>query len=54
LINAQALMIAYLNDFRLMLWITLAAAPLLLFLRYSKPPAGKPQEAVSAASAMAD
>jgi DHA2 family multidrug resistance protein len=40
LINAQSLMISYLNDFHLMLWITLAAAPLLLFLRYSRSTAG--------------
>jgi DHA2 family multidrug resistance protein len=32
-ITRQAAMIAYLNDFRLMMVVTLAAAPLLLFLR---------------------
>jgi DHA2 family multidrug resistance protein len=40
LINAQALMIAYVDDFRLMLIITLCAAPLLLLLRYRKPTHG--------------
>jgi DHA2 family multidrug resistance protein len=34
-ITRQAAMIAYVDDFRLMLWITLAAIPLLLFM---KPP----------------
>ena len=33
LVNAQAAMIAYLDDFRLMMWITLAALPLALLLR---------------------
>jgi DHA2 family multidrug resistance protein len=40
MINAQALMIAYVDDFRLMLVITLCAAPLLLLLRYRKPTPG--------------
>ncbi len=35
MISKQAAMIAYVDDFRLMLWITLAAIPLLLFM---KPP----------------
>jgi DHA2 family multidrug resistance protein len=39
LINVQAAMIAYLDDFHLMFWITLAAAPLLLFLRHRPQPA---------------
>ena len=34
MINAQSAMIAYLNDFKLMFWITLTAAPLLFLLRY--------------------
>jgi DHA2 family multidrug resistance protein len=29
----QAALLAYLQDFRLMMWISLAALPLLLFLR---------------------
>lgn len=32
-ITRQAAMIAYIDDFRLMLWITLAAIPLLIFMR---------------------
>ena len=36
LVNQQSQMIAYVNDFRLMLYLTLAVIPLLLFLR---PPA---------------
>ena len=32
-ITRQAAMIAYVDDFRLMLWITLAANPLLIFMR---------------------
>ena len=51
LINVQSLMISYLNDFRLILWITLAAAPLLLFFRYRREPAGGPPPS---AAAMAD
>jgi DHA2 family multidrug resistance protein len=35
-VTRQALMIAYLNDFRLMMYLTIAAAPLLLLIR---PPA---------------
>jgi MFS transporter, DHA2 family, multidrug resistance protein len=34
LINAQAAMISYLDDFKLMFWITMSAAPLLLLFRY--------------------
>ena len=33
LLNQQAATLAYLQDFRLMMWITLAAAPMLLLLR---------------------
>lgn len=40
LVTQQAAMIAYLNDFRLMLYLTLAVIPLLLFLRSSRQPAG--------------
>jgi len=50
MINAQSLMIAYLDDYKLMLYITLAAIPLLLLLRH-KPAGAQP---VSAAAAMAD
>jgi DHA2 family multidrug resistance protein len=51
LVNTQAAMIAYLDDFKLMFWITLAAAPLLLFLRYTPLPRGAPQMAQPAAMA---
>ena len=36
LITQQSLMIAYLDDFKAMFLITLAALPLLLLLRYKK------------------
>ncbi|HMN87122.1 MAG TPA: DHA2 family efflux MFS transporter permease subunit [Bauldia sp.] len=42
LINQQALMIAYVDDFRLMFFITLCAAPFLLLLRYRPAPRGVP------------
>ncbi|CAN5122028.1 DHA2 family efflux MFS transporter permease subunit [soil metagenome] len=58
MITSQAAMIAYLDDFRLMFWITLCAAPLLLILKH-KPqtfgaPGARPAEAQPAAAAMAD
>ncbi|MEJ0013833.1 MAG: DHA2 family efflux MFS transporter permease subunit [Bauldia sp.] len=37
LITQQSLMIAYIDDFKLMFLITLASVPLLLLLRYKKP-----------------
>jgi drug resistance transporter, EmrB/QacA subfamily len=45
LVNQQALMISYNNDFRLMMLITLAAIPLALLLR--KPKAAAPMPAVA-------
>ena len=40
-INRQAAFIAYLDDFKLMMWVTFAAIPLVLLLRPPKPaPAG--------------
>jgi DHA2 family multidrug resistance protein len=36
-VSRQAATIAYVNDFRLMMWIVLAAAPLVLLLRKEKP-----------------
>ncbi len=39
-VNRQAAMIAYLDDFWLMMWITLAAAPLTLLMRKNTKPAG--------------
>ena len=41
-INRQALMIAYIDDFRLMMLVTLASLPLVLLLRKAKPHAGGP------------
>ena len=40
-INRQALMIAYIDDFHLMMIVSLCAIPLLLLLRKGKPPAGQ-------------
>ena len=45
-INQQAAFIAYLDDFKLMMWITLAAIPLVLLLRPTKR--GEKQETVFA------
>jgi DHA2 family multidrug resistance protein len=39
-INRQALMIAYLDDFRLMMWVCLASLPLVWLLRPAKAKAG--------------
>ena len=39
-INRQAAMIAYINDFWLMMWITIAAAPLALLMRRNRAPQG--------------
>ena len=52
LITVQAMMISYLDDFKLMFIITLCAAPLLLFLRYRPLP--MMASAPPAAAAMAD
>ncbi len=42
----QAQMIAYLDDFKLLMWVTLAAAPLILLLRKNaKPPSKEAMEA---------
>jgi DHA2 family multidrug resistance protein len=52
LVTQQAAMIAYLDDFKFMFWITLAAVPLLLILRHKPIPATAgamaPQQAVMA------
>ena len=42
LINRQALMVAYLNDFYLLMWITLLAIPMVLLLDRPKPGGGAP------------
>jgi DHA2 family multidrug resistance protein len=41
-INRQALMIAYIDDFKLMMIVSICAMPLLLLLRKGKSPAGAP------------
>jgi DHA2 family multidrug resistance protein len=40
LVQAQAAMIAYIDDFMLMFWLTLASIPLILLLRRPGAPAG--------------
>jgi DHA2 family multidrug resistance protein len=40
-INRQAGMIAFLNDLRLVMWFTIASAPLILFIRRSPAPVAK-------------
>jgi len=47
-VNRQAAGIAYINDFVLMMWVTLCAAPLLLLLRKPRPTAGTPAPALHA------
>ena len=42
-INRQALFIAYLDDFKLMMFVTFAALPLILLVRKIQPPAVKPR-----------
>jgi DHA2 family multidrug resistance protein len=44
-VTRQAATIAYLNDFQFMMWVTLAAVPLLIFLRRPARPAGGPPAA---------
>ena len=46
MVNQQAAMIAYVDDFKLVMIITLAAIPLVFLLR--KPPAAQPMEAAAA------
>ncbi|HLT64311.1 MAG TPA: EmrB/QacA family drug resistance transporter, partial [Pseudohongiella sp.] len=36
-VNRQAATLAYINDFRLMMWIVLAVAPLVLLLKRAAP-----------------
>ncbi len=54
MVTQQAAMIAYLNDFKLMFWITLAAVPLLLILRNRPVPATASAGAMAPQPAMAD
>ena len=51
-VTRQAASIAYLNDFQLMMWVTIAAIPLLVFLR--KPARGPRPGAAPAAAVVAD
>ena len=51
LITKQSVMIAYLDDFKLMFLITLCAVPLLFLLRYKPQPAAARQESMAAAMA---
>ena len=44
-INRQATMIAFMNDFRLIFWMTLATMPLLFLIGRSAPPQLAPQPA---------
>jgi DHA2 family multidrug resistance protein len=44
-VTRQAATIAYLNDFQFMMWVTLAAVPLLIFLRRPARPTGAPPAA---------
>jgi DHA2 family multidrug resistance protein len=44
-VTRQAATIAYLNDFQFMMWVTLAAVPLLIFLRRPARSAGPPPAA---------
>ena len=40
-LTRQAQMIAYLDDFQLLMWVTLAALPLILLLRKNRQPVPK-------------
>jgi DHA2 family multidrug resistance protein len=53
LITQQALMISYIDDFKLMFLITLCSIPLLLLLRYKKPAAAPGQGAPAQQPVMA-
>ena len=46
-LTRQAQMVAYLDDFQLLMWVTLAALPLILLLRKNQQPV--PKEALDAA-----
>ncbi|GLR46306.1 DHA2 family efflux MFS transporter permease subunit [Sphingomonas astaxanthinifaciens] len=46
-VTRQALFIAYLDDFYLMMWVTLAAIPLVLLLRKAKAGGGAPAHAIA-------
>src|SRR3546814_257253 len=44
MINRQATLIAYLNDFKLMMWVAIAAIPMLLLMREPKRRGGRSEE----------
>lgn len=46
-VTRQALFIAYLDDFWLMMWVTIAALPLVLLLRKAKSDGGAPVHAIA-------
>jgi DHA2 family multidrug resistance protein len=46
-LTRQAQMVAYLDDFQLLMWVTIAAVPLILLLRKNQRPV--PKEAMEAA-----
>ncbi len=59
LIQQQSTMIAYLDDFVLMMWLSIAAVPIILLLRGNKPkvaakPKTKEEQALERAHAMAE
>jgi DHA2 family multidrug resistance protein len=39
-VQSQAAFVAYIDDFQLMMWVTLAVIPLLAFMRKPKAPPG--------------
>jgi DHA2 family multidrug resistance protein len=41
LVTRQAAMVAYIDDFYLMMWLSLASVPLVLIMRRSRAPTGK-------------
>jgi DHA2 family multidrug resistance protein len=44
LVSQQAAMLAYLDDFKLMMWVTLASIPIVFFLKAAKPAPAKPRD----------
>jgi DHA2 family multidrug resistance protein len=59
LVQQQAAMLSYLDDFVLMMWLSLAAIPIILLLRGTKPkvagpPKSKEEQALERAHAMAE
>ena len=47
-ISRQAATLAYLNDFKLMFWVVIGSAPLVLLLKKAVPKAPDPAHAVAA------